>query len=163
MRLASSTNKKVIVVRFDREPQRGYVSPETYLTSESIELLTEDGNLHSLPFSEIKAICFVKSWEVFSFEKERKEFTSRPKTEGLWVKFHFRDGDAMESLIPNRLHEIDSRGFSGTPPDASSNIQRLFIPRKGLLHCNVLGVVGVVKRQSAQKKLPNANQLSMFD
>lgn len=160
--MASSTNKKVIVVRFDRESIPGYVSLESYRQSNGIELLTAGGNIQFIPYQEVKSVCFVKAWDESSFENERKEFTSRPKIEGLWVKFNFRDGDAIESLLPNRLHEIEETGFTGAPPDASSNTQRIFVPRAGLSSCVVLGVIGTVKKQQ-KKKASSADQLSMFD
>ncbi len=160
--MAGSTNKKVVVVRFDRDLIAGYVSPDTYRQQQDIEVLTPSGSILQIPYSEIKSVCFVKSWEGFSFEKERREFTSRPKTEGLWVRFDFRDGDSMESLLSNRLQEIEETGFIGTPPDASSNTQRIFVPRAGLSNCMVLGVIGVAKKPQ-RKKVSSTAQLTMFN
>lgn len=159
--MPGSTNKKVIVIRFDREPVAGYVSPTTYLQPTGIELLTGSGSVLIIPYQEIKTVCFVKSWEEEAFASERKEFTSRPKLEGLWVKFDFRDGDSIEALLPNRLQDLDITGFLGTPPDASANTQRIFVPRAALTNCVVLGVVGATKR--APKKSSREDQLSMFD
>lgn len=159
--MPGSTSKKVIVVRFQREPVIGYVSPGSYLQSGGIEVLTNSGTVFIVPYNEIKSVCFVKTWDQAAISSERKEFTSRPKSEGLWVRFEFKDNDTLEALLPNRLLDIDPAGFLGTPPDASGNTQRIFVPRSALSDCQVLGVIGAAKRP--RKKARTEGQMTMFD
>jgi hypothetical protein len=51
--VASSTTKKVVVRRFDRESISGFVNPFSYLQTTAIELLKQDGALAVLPYEEV--------------------------------------------------------------------------------------------------------------
>ena len=159
--MPGSTNKKVVVVRFDREPATGY-APASFDESDNLEVLTPAGSILTMPYRDVKAVCFVKSWEEPVGIEERRSFGSRPRLEGLWVKALFRDGDFLELLLPNRLLDLPVSGFLGAPPDAAGNAQRVFIPRVALTDCVVLGVIGASRKASARK--PGAEgQLKMFD
>lgn len=160
--MAASTNKKVTVVRFDREPLPGFVQLGTFLTPEGIELLSPAGTVSTVPYADIKAVCFVREWDTPQALLEKKLFASRPKQEGLWIRLDWRDGDQLEALLPNRLTELEPQGFTVTPPDAGTNAQRLFIPRGALRACTVLGVIGVKQAGAKRAKTP-AEQLRMFD
>jgi hypothetical protein len=159
--LAASTSKRVVAVRFDREPVRGYVAPATYLGETSLEVLTADGNLLRLPYDDVKFLAFVKSWDEPA-EELRKSFISRPKGAGLWVRFDFRDGDTLEALLAANLLEWPAQGFLGAPPDAARNTQRLFVPKAALRQCAVLGAIGSARRPAAKREAA-ATQLKMFD
>lgn len=160
--MSASTSKRVVAVRFDREPVRGFVAPASYLGDRSLELLTADGNLLALPYGDIKYVAFVKSWTDPSGEDLRKAFISRPKAVGLWVRFDFRDGDSIEALLAGNLIEWPAQGYLGTPPEASRNTQRLFVPRAALRQCAVMGVIGPSRRTSRKREI-DAGQLRMFD
>jgi hypothetical protein len=159
--LSGSTNKKVTVQRFDRETLSGFVNPQTWLTPEGIELLTVSGNLSVVPYSEVKTVCFVRDFYAADLARERRLFTTRPKTEGLWVRMQFRDGEMLEGVLANNLLQIEPYGFSLTPPDASANNQRVFIPRQALSSAQVMGVVGSPLRQKKPKELKD--QLKIFE
>ena len=62
-RVPTSTAKKVIVRRFDREALTGYVNPFSYLQAQSIELLKPDGALVLLPYEQVKSVAFVRDFE----------------------------------------------------------------------------------------------------
>ncbi|MDX2180249.1 MAG: hypothetical protein SFV18_11710 [Bryobacteraceae bacterium] len=159
--MPGSTSKKVLVLRFDREPLPGYVTPPASFLDSGIELLTAGGNLILIPYQEVKAVCFVRTWDEPHGLAGKRTFASRPKSEGLWVRFAFRDADSLEGLMANRLAEIDGRGLWASPPDATGNTQRIFVPRGALIECAVLGVVGGQNR--GRKSAPSENQMKMFD
>ncbi len=159
--MAVSTTKKAIVRRFDREPLSGYVNSASFLQSGGVELLTLDGNVAAVPYTEIKTISFVRDFTAPD-PMERRLFNTRPKTEGLWVMLQFRDGDALEGIMPNNLLQVEQYGFSVIPPDPSSNQQRVFAPREALRAVEVLGVVGSPLRR--RKIKPAAKeQIGLFD
>ena len=160
--MAASTTKKVRITRFDREPVVGYVNPQTYLRGTGVELLTPDGSFATIPYQEVKAVCFVKDFEATEHLEERKTFQSRPKTDGLWVRVRFRDGEIMDGILSNNLLNLEPFGFTLTPPDPTSNNQRLFLPRAALSECQVLGVVGSPLRP--RKRKPAAEgQIGLFE
>lgn len=160
--MAGSTNKKVVVWRFDRESLPGFINPATYLQPSGVELLSSTGTLTLIPYAEVKSVCFVKDWSPGDPHLERRLFTSRPKQEGLWVRLKFVDGESIDGLLANKLLDLEPYGFTVVPPDPSSNNQRMFIPRVALAELQVLGVVGSALRPRKPKEPPK-EQLKMFD
>ncbi len=161
--MAGSTSKKVRITRFDREPLLGYVHPQTYLRTNGVELLTQDGGFTVVPYEEVKAVCFVRDFEAPEQPSERKTFHTRPKMDGLWVRVRFRDGEVMDGILSNNLLLLDAHGFSLTPPDPTSNNQRLFLPRLALNEFQVLGVVGSPLRRPRQPKPVAEAQIGLFE
>ena len=159
----ASTNKKVELVRFDRTTLEGFVQVPEGLSSEHIELLTPAGGLTRVPFSETKAVCFVRDFSGGQTFSPNRPFLARPKTAGLWVRLHFRDGDWMEATLPNNLTLLDPSGFSVTPPDASAQLHRIFVPRVALSRFEVLGVIGSSARRRPAKPVDKDKQITMFE
>ena len=159
--MAGSTNKRVLISRFDREALSGFVNPQNYLLPEGLEVLSQDGAVTVLPYSEVKLVCFVRDFQQGEPRKELRLFTTRPKMEGLWIRMRFRDGDAMDGLLTNNLLLLEPYGFSVVPPDPGFQNQRVFIPKAALSGVQVLGVIGSPLR--IRKTKPTAKeQIEMF-
>jgi hypothetical protein len=159
--LANSSNKKVLVVRFDRGTLPGFVQTPGGLEGESIELLRLGGNLVQVPFAEVKLVCFVRDLDSPESWREHRAFSTRPKTAGLWLRFAFRDGDWIEAIAPNNLLSIEANGFQAVPPDPTFQNQRVFVPRAALSNVQVLGVIGSPLRRPLKKSAED--QLRMFE
>lgn len=144
-RAPSSTHKKVVVLLLNRKAVKGYLNPPALGHSESIDLLTLDGEHESIALNDVKSVYFVREFKD-AFEPERKTFLSRPKLDGLWVRLKFRDDDAMEGIVSNNLLDLLDTGVQLTPPDLHGNVLHMFIPRSALAEMKVLGVVGVARR-----------------
>ena len=158
-----ATNKKVIVTRFDRDPLPGFVQTPGGFSADSVELLTPSGTLLQVPYSEVKAVCFVKDFEDGDGWRQNRSYAARPKTPGLWVGIQFRDGDTSEGGIPNNLMSLEPEGFQNILPDPSFQGQKVFVPREALREFLVLGVIGsAVKRRRTAKPEPATDQLEMF-
>lgn len=158
--MASSTNKKVQIWRFDRDLLSGFVNPLTYLASSGVELLNLSGTAAIVPYREIKRVHFVKEFDPAGKLSARNSFQTRPKMDGLWVRMRFRDGDALEGVLSNNLLQLEPHGFTIVPPDYSYNNQRIFVPKAALAEIQVLGVVGSPLRQ---KPKPVKNQIGLFE
>ncbi len=156
--MAAST-KKAILRRFEKEPLVGYVNPLSFVQPAGVEVLSLEGKLVTVPFEEIKTVSFVREFE--TADGGRRVFHTRPKMEGLWVTLQFRDGEAIEGVIPNNLLQFEPYGFSIIPPDPYSNQQRVFVPRAALRSAEVLGVVGSPLRKRA--KAAPKTQIGLFD
>jgi len=157
--MASSTTKKAQVRRFDRESLSGYVNTLSYLQLTGIELLLADGKMLSVPYSEIKILSFVRDFE--STAESPRTFNTRPKMDGLWVRFEFRDGDILEGIMPNNLLQVEPYGFLAIPPNPVRD-QRIFIPRSALKSVEVLGVVGSpLNRRKAKPEV--RDQIGLFE
>lgn len=158
--MASSTAKKVIVRRFDRENLTGFVNIFSYLQPNAIELLTPEGALVLLPYDEVKSVCFVKDFEAEA--ESGRIFMTRPKLEGLWVRMMFRDGEVLDGILPNNLLAWEIAGYTVTPPEPDANNQRVFVPRSALKSIQVLGVVGSPLRPKRKKAGPVQDQPTLF-
>jgi hypothetical protein len=160
-KLSASTTKKALIRRYDRETVAGYVNPASFLQPEGVEVLSDQGHTTIVPFPEIKLLAFVKEFDGAA-EPERHVFQTRPKIAGLWVNLRFRDGAALEGIIPNNLMLLEGNGFTVIPPDSSGNQQRVWAPRSSLVAVEVLGVVGSPLKK--RKARPSAKeQIGLFD
>ncbi len=159
-----SVNKKVIVTRFDREPVPGFVQTPEGFKRDCVELLSPSGTLARVPYSEVKAVCFVKDFEDGAQWQPNRAYGARPKTPGLWVRLTFQDGDTSEGMIPNNLVLVEPPGFHVILPEASFAGQRFFIPKEALKELVVLGVVGgSVKRKPVERRAAeDRDQMEMF-
>ena len=162
---AAAANKKVLVARFDRAPLQGFVQTPGGLQVDALELLTPEGTLIQVPYSETKAVCFIRDFDNTETWKRNRTFAARPKSPGLWVHLRFRDGDTLEGLIPNNLLQIESAGYTVIPPDPTFQNQHLFVPKEALESVQVLGVIGSPLRRRAKDAAAKEkeHQLEMFD
>jgi hypothetical protein len=135
-----STHKKVVVRKLSRDTMSGYVSP-TFVSEGKLELLNTSGNLVFVDLKEIKCLYFVREFGEPD-STSRKTFTTRPRTEGLWVRLRFKDNDVVEGIMPNDLTQLPAEGYLLTPPDTRGNTQRIFVPRTALSQLTVLSVIG---------------------
>ena len=159
--MPASTTKKALLRRYQRETLVGYVNPFSYLQPAGVELLSEEGNVATIPYDEIKTVAFVRDFEPPA-SPERLTFLTRPKMAGLWVSFRFRDGEVLQGILPNNLLQIDHHGFVVIPPDPNGNQQRIFVPRQAVLAVEVLGVVGSHLRK--RKPAPvSQDQIRLFE
>jgi hypothetical protein len=159
--LPSSTNKKVQIRRFDRDPLSGFVNPATYLGKDGLEFLNLAGSVIVIPYQDVKAVHFVKDFPAADAAPDRRTFLTRPKMDGLWVRVRFRDLEMLEGVVTNNLLAFDGIGFTLIPPDSSYGNQRLFIPRTALLEIQVLGVVGSPLRP--KRKSQAREQIELFE
>jgi hypothetical protein len=162
--MAGSTTKKVLVGRFDGQTVPGYAAPHSYLRADGVEVLTRDGQLLFVPYKELKAVNFVREFDVPDNAEEKKLFQSRPKLEGLWVRMRFRDGDLLDGILPNDLLLVSEQGMTVTPPDPYSNNQKIFVPRQAVQEVVVLGVIGSpIRRPRAKRRVPAKEQIELFE
>jgi hypothetical protein len=158
----SSTHKKVTVRKLDRDTLNGFVSSH-FINQGKLEMLNTAGNLVTVELKDIKCVFFVREFGD-SDELNRKTFTTRPRTEGLWVRLRFKDNDQLEGMMPNDLTQFLPEGYLINPPDTRSNTQRIFVPRSALTELTVLAVIGspVSRRRKPAEKPVDTRQVPMF-
>src|SRR5215475_8112944 len=154
-----ATNKKVIVRKLDRDSVSGYVDA-TMVTEGKVSVLNTAGNVIAVDLREIKGVYFVREFgEAESLV--RKTFTTRPRSEGLWVRLRFKDSEVLEGLMPADLLQTMPEGYLINPPDQRSNTQRIFVPRTALESLTVLAVIGATRRQRGAAE--DQRQVPMFE
>ena len=155
-----STHKKVIVRKMDRDSVSGYVSSAQFVNEGKLELLNTTGTVIAMDLREIKGVYFVREFGD-SESLTRKTFTSRPRSEGLWVRLHFKDNEILEGLMPADLTQTTPEGFLINPPDQRSNTQRIFVPRTALDSLTVLAVIGASRR--TRRGADDQRQVTLFE
>ena len=156
-----STHKKVVVKKMSRDSIAGYVSPGAFISEGHVELLNTAGNLVRISLAEIKCVYFVRDFnDADNFS--RKTFTTRPRTEGLWVRARFKDNDILEGLMANDLAQFSADGFLLNPPDTRANTQKIFVPRSALSALTVLGVIGGLQGRRRPAPPEEALQVKLF-
>src|SRR5207244_12788158 len=114
-----STPNKVIVRKVDRDTVNGYVAPAHFVRDGKLELLNTSGNVVAIELADIKVAYFVREFGD-SDSLPRKTFTTRPRSEGLWVRIKFKDGEVLEGLRPNALRLTTAEGCLIMRPDLRS-------------------------------------------
>jgi len=155
-----STHKKVIVRKMDRDSLTGYVAGNNFVADGKLELLTQSGKVIFIDLREVKGVYFVRDF-ADAESLGRKTFTTRPRSEGLWVRIEFVDNDVLEGLLPNDLTLLTGEGYLIIPPDTRSNTQRIFVPRTAASSLTVLSVIGGGIRK--RKEVKDTTQVPMFD
>jgi len=107
----------------------------------------------------VKSVDFVRDFSDAA-SSARKTFTTRPRTEGLWVRLRFTDNDMVEGMMANDLLQSRSEGFLITPPDTRGNTQRIFVPTSALEEITVLAVIG--RPESRKRTAEDVRQESLF-
>ena len=158
--MSTSTSKKAVILRFDRDSLSGFLNAQDFATPDGVELLTKSGQVQLVPYSEVQLICFVKEFGDSADVFTKRQYTARPKTAGLWVRFKFRNGESLEGLLSGNLLQIEPYGFAATPPDPA--MQRIYVPRAALSDLEVLGVIGSALKKPKAKPI-SADQLAMFE
>lgn len=161
--MTASTSKKVTIERFEREPVHGFVNLQAFVRPEGVELLSVAGAVLAIPWSEVKTVRFVRDFLAVKPALERQVFLTRPKSEGLWVRLQFRDGDNLEGVLPNNLLLLEPGGFTIVPPDAAANTQKIYVPKTALTGMQVLGVVGSPLRAKRRAPADLKRQIGLFD
>jgi hypothetical protein len=154
-----STHKKVIVRKMGRDSLSGYVAPAHFVVEGKLELLNPSGKVVMIDLAEIKSVDFVRDFSDMA-AAGRKTFTTRPRTEGLWVRLKFIDNDVLEGLMANDLTQVAQEGYLITPPDTRGNTQRVFVPRSALQELNVLAVIG--RPETHKKTAEDVRQEKLF-
>lgn len=154
-----STHKKVIIRKMGRDSLSGYVAPAHFVVDGKLELLNPAGKVVQIDLSEIKSVDFVRDFSDLA-STGRKTFTTRPRTEGLWVRLKFTDNDVLEGMMPNDLVQIAPEGYLITPPDTRGNVQRVFVPKTALEEMSVLAVIG--RPELRRKAAEDARQERLF-
>jgi hypothetical protein len=155
-----STHKKVIVRKMDRDTINGFVGA-SFVVDDKLEMMNTAGNVVLVPLSDVKGVFFVREFGD-SDSLLRKTFTTRPRSEGLWVRLKFRDNDTIEGMLPNNLAQITPEGFLINPPDLRSNTQRIFVPRSALSELTVLAVIGGGQRKKKTGIAADIHQEELF-
>jgi len=156
-----STHKKVIVRKLGRDSLSGYVSPAQFIVEGKLELLNQAGKVVLIGLDEVKSVDFVRDFSDPS-GPGRKTFTTRPRTEGLWVRLRFADNDVIEGMMPNDLVQIAPEGYLISPPDTRGNTQRIFVPKSALEEVTVLAVIGRPESRRKAAAADDARQERLF-
>jgi hypothetical protein len=154
--------KKIVIRRFEREPLQGFVNPQAYLRADGLEVLSPSGTVLVVPYEDVKAACFVRDFDSGEQQAENRVFNTRPKTNGVWVRMRFRDGELMDGILANNLLLLEPYGFTVVPPSPTTSNQRVFVPRAALADVQVLGVVGSPLRLRKPKPKPEG-QIELFE
>jgi hypothetical protein len=157
-----SSNKKVIVRKFSRDYQSGYVAAQGFARDGRLELLDMTGKVLVILLQEVKMMCFVReflSGDASDPERLlRRTFSSRPRTPGLWLRMRLRDGEDMEGLASNDVSFLEPDGIQFAPPDLRSNTQRVFVPRSALQSLEIVAVI----HPSSRRKPGSSQQEGLF-
>lgn len=150
----------MVVRKFSRDWQSGYVDPQGFVRAGRLELLDSTGKVITIALDEVKMMCFVREFLTGDDPERliRRSFTSRPRTAGLWLRMRLRDGEELEGLASNDVSLMEPEGIQFAPPDMRSNAQRIFVPRAALQSLEIVAVI----HPTTRRKHAAARQEGLF-
>jgi hypothetical protein len=165
----ASGQKKVILRRFDDQLHWGYLPQDIALLHGYVEVIDPAARVTPILLSEVKWIAYVRDFNLNDRLTpegiDRRRFTSRPRSEGLWVRLRFTDGDGLDGLLQLNATLLDSLtqslGMFLTPPDTRGNTQRLFVPRTAIEAMEAVALVQTSASKAARSQKP-VPQPSLF-
>ena len=157
----------MILYRWDRQPDQGFINPASYLRTDRLEWITLDGRVQSASLDTCKALCFVSENGKADLFTEHNLFERRPRVPGLWTRFAFRDGAVLDGILSHNLLDWPNSGYFVIPPQARATRQKVFIPREALVGTELRGVVGgarlALKSPDVRKDRDSERQLRIFE
>jgi hypothetical protein len=165
--LPPSTTKRVLLYRWDRQPEEGFINPSSYLHLDHLEWLSVDGRLQQAGLELCKAVCFASEGTRTDLFTHHNLFERRPRVAGLWTRFFLRDGSVLDGMLSHNLLEWPEAGYLIVPPPARAARQKVFLPRVSLVGTELRGVVGgstspLAKKSEGASDLTE-RQLSIFE
>ena len=154
----SSLQKKVILRLFAGDVLHGYLPSSGFVQQGEVSYLNLQGRLTAVPLSHVKLICYVRDFNLTDQRNperlQRKNFLSRPRAEGLWVRIVFReDADVLEGIASGDTSLTDGfvqdAGIYLIPPDARTNTQRVYVPRAAMESFEVLAAIALRRKPGA--------------
>lgn len=159
-----SAHKKIILRTKTGTTMAGYLPLTGFVRSdapggETVEVLDLSGRVVPVELAEVKTICYVGDFNLTDTVAPerllRRSFLARPRSEGLWVRVTFLEGDQLEGLAALDLSllgsAIEDKGVFLIPPDIRSNTQRVFVPLGAMSGLQVLAVVTTPSKAAKTK------------
>jgi len=165
----ASHRKPVIVRKFSRDWCAGYASISFGQDAAELEILDLNGKVLHIGWEQVKWVCYVRDFPVGSSAADasperllHKRFSTRPRTEGVWLRLTLMDGELLEGLAANDRTLLEGAGLLLTPPDTRSNTQRIYVPRAAIQSLEVVGLIGGSARKSAAARQATSEQPELF-
>lgn len=155
----------MIVRKFGRDWQAGYVDPQGFAREGRLELLDLSGTVVAISLDQVKRLCFVREFLQGENPERlvRRSFASRPRTPGVWLHLRLRDGEEIEGLANNDASLLEAEGIQFAPPDLRSNTQRIFVPREAIESLEIVAVIhAAVRRKGRQPGTESPDQVGLF-
>jgi len=164
----ASVRKPVIVRKFSRDWFAGYAGPGFGRDSAELEILDLTGKVVRMSWGQVKWVCYVRDLPGASADQtnperlQRRRFSIRPRTAGLWMRLTLSDGEELEGLAANDQTLVEGAGLLLTPPDIRSNTQRIYVPRQAIQSLEVLSLIGAPGRKRTPPASRESGQPELF-
>lgn len=146
-----------VVIHLENEVIKGYL--ETRPADETLDSLLQsiaepprdvlrvrllgDDVVREIPVEQTKAIFYVKEFDGDPQHKNLRFYKGAPIVHGLWIRLEFIDGEIMEGLVRNTIRFMVDSGFFLRPTDPYSNNRLVYVVKRWLKECRVLGLRNV--------------------
>ena len=143
----------MVVIRFRDELIKGHMisrpwdsleellssAPATPPTSFRVRRLGSDA-IEEISTSEAKAVFYVDSFDGDKNHQPLHFHARVPIVHGIWIRIVFDDDEVMEGIVNNSMRFLVDSGFFLQPTDPGSNNRLVYVNKRGLKDCRVLGV-----------------------
>lgn len=96
--------------------------------------------IEQIPIDQAKAVFFVRSFEGDSQHRDLRFYSGAAIMQALWVRIEFTDGEVIEGLVDNTVRYLMDEGFFLRPTDPRSNNRLIYVQKRWIKDCRVLGL-----------------------
>ncbi|KAA6458342.1 hypothetical protein DYQ86_20730 [Acidobacteria bacterium AB60] len=100
----------------------------------------DNGTVQEIPIDRTKAIFYVNDFNGDPDHRDLHFYRGAPIVHGVWIRLEFVDGEVMEGLVHNTIRFLLDPGFFIRPTDPRSNNRLVYVVKKWLKECRVLGL-----------------------
>jgi hypothetical protein len=100
----------------------------------------DTNDIDEVPVENVKAIFFVSTFEGHPRRKDVRFHATAPLVRAVWLQLEFTDGEIMEGLVDNAIDYIVAPGFFLLPTDPNSNNRLIYVFKRWIKDCHVLGL-----------------------
>lgn len=96
--------------------------------------------VEEIPTEQAKAVFYVKDFDGDPEHRDLNFYKGAAFVHGAWIRVEFLDGEVMEGIVHNTIHFLVDPGFFIRPTDPKSNNRLVYVLKKWLRDCRVLGL-----------------------
>ena len=111
----------------------------------------DDDTIHDIPIEDTKAVFYVRDFGGDPDHRELHFYRGAPIVHGVWIRLEFDDGEVMEGLVHNTIRFLVDPGFFVRPTDPNSNNRLVYVVKKCLKECRILGLRNIPVQTAANR------------
>lgn len=151
--VVDASNSVKVVIHYKSGAVHGYLPAQSLDSIEDSFEATPNGCPNVIRFRRVgadvsedldlaaaKALYYVSSFEGNVDHEDLKFSINAPLMHAIWLRVEFKDGESLEGTVHNTMDFLVKEGFFLHPSDPESNNLLVYVFKRQLQNCTILGL-----------------------